>query len=121
MKNLCVVPGSGIVAMSPHPDKTLIWTAPATFAAPVGNARITDALSLRRGSTMAEKFDPAAHDKHADDPRETAAADRDIHAKLEAGLIGSFPASDPVSAAQPSPSKPHRDASLWDKMLSMFR
>ena len=70
---------------------------------------------------MAEKFNPAAHDKHADDPREAAAADRDTHAKLEAGLVGSFPASDPVSAAQPSPSKPHRDASLWDKMLSMFR
>jgi hypothetical protein len=57
---------------------------------------------------MAEKFNPAAHDKHAADPREAAKADRDIHAKLEAGLIGSFPASDPVSVAQPSPSKPHR-------------
>jgi hypothetical protein len=54
---------------------------------------------------MAEKFDPAAHDKHAANPREAVAADRDIHARLEAGLIDSFPASDPVSAAQPSPSK----------------
>ena len=27
---------------------------------------------------MAEKFDPAAHDKHADNPREAAAADRDL-------------------------------------------
>ena len=54
---------------------------------------------------MAEKFNPAAHDRHAADPREAAAADRDQHAKLEAGLIGSFPASDPVSAVQPSPSK----------------
>ncbi len=59
---------------------------------------------------MAKKFDPAAHDKHAADPHEAAAADRDAHAKLEAGLIGgSFPASDPVSAAQPSPSKVDRD------------
>jgi len=57
---------------------------------------------------MAEKFNPAPHDKHAVDPREAARADRDTHAKLEAGLIGSFPASDPVSVAQPSPSKPHR-------------
>ena len=48
---------------------------------------------------MAEKFDPAPHDKHAADPREAAMADRDIHARLEAGLVGSFPASDPVSAA----------------------
>ena len=35
---------------------------------------------------MAEKFDPAAHDKHAANPRDAAAADRDIHEKLEAGL-----------------------------------
>jgi hypothetical protein len=54
---------------------------------------------------MAEKFDPAAHDKHAANPREAASADRDTHTKLEAGLIDSFPASDPVSAAQPAPSK----------------
>jgi hypothetical protein len=58
---------------------------------------------------MAEKFDPAPHDKHAENPRETAAADRDAHAKLDAGLIGTFPASDPVSAAQPAPSKADRD------------
>ncbi len=57
---------------------------------------------------MAGKFNPAPHDKHAADPRQAAAADRDIHAKLEAGLIGTFPASDPVSAAQPSPSKADR-------------
>ena len=71
---------------------------------------------------MAEKFDPAAHDKHAADPREATAADRDTHAKLEAGLIGSFPASDPASAVQPSPSKHDREsASLWDKVLAVFR
>lgn len=55
---------------------------------------------------MAEKFNPAAHDKHAANPRDAALADRDIHAKLEAGLVDSFPASDPVSATQPAPSKP---------------
>ena len=73
---------------------------------------------------MVEKFDPAAHDKHDVDPREAATADRDSHAKLEAGLIDSFPASDPVSAAQPSPSKADGDregASLWDKVLAVFR
>jgi hypothetical protein len=73
---------------------------------------------------MAEKFDPAPHDRHAADPREAALADRDIHAKLEAGLVGSFPASDPVSAAQPSPSKHDGDrehSSLWDKVKSVFR
>jgi hypothetical protein len=73
---------------------------------------------------MAEKFNPAAHDRHAVDPREAAAADRDTHAKLEAGLVDSFPASDPVSAAQPAPSKHDGDRenmSLWDKVLSVFR
>lgn len=54
---------------------------------------------------MAEKFNPAAHDKHAADPRKAALADRKIHAELEVGLIDTFPASDPVSAVQPSPSR----------------
>jgi hypothetical protein len=58
---------------------------------------------------QAEKFDPAAHDKHAADPKEALKADRETHAKLEAGLMGTFPASDPVSATQPAKSKPDRD------------
>jgi len=73
---------------------------------------------------MAEKFDPAAHDKHAADPGQALAADRDTRAGLEAGLIDSFPASDPVSAAQPAPSRPDGDretASLWDKVRAIFR
>jgi hypothetical protein len=73
---------------------------------------------------MAERFDPAAHDKHATNPREALLADRDTHAKLEAGLMDSFPASDPISAAQPSPSRHDGDrgnASLWDKVLAVFR
>jgi hypothetical protein len=68
---------------------------------------------------MAGKFNPAPHDKHAENPREAAAADREVHAKLEAGLIDTFPASDPVSAAQPAPSKADRDqekAKLRDKI-----
>lgn len=73
---------------------------------------------------MAEKFNPAAYDKHAVDPRETAQADRETHAKLEAGLIGSFPASDPVSATQPAPSKADGDReneTLWERVLAVFR
>jgi hypothetical protein len=54
---------------------------------------------------MAEKFDPAAHDKHAANPSEAAKADREMHKKLEDGLIDTFPASDPVSVAQPASSK----------------
>ena len=73
---------------------------------------------------MAEKFDPAAYDKHAADPHAAAAADRDAHARPEAGLVDSFPASDPASAVQPSPSKHDRHeegASLWDMVRAMFR
>ncbi|WP_100387509.1 hypothetical protein [Bradyrhizobium canariense] len=73
---------------------------------------------------MAGKFDPAPHDKHADNPREATSADREMHAKLDAGLIGSFPASDPVSAAQPAKSTHDRhakDDSLWTKVKAVFR
>jgi len=83
---------------------------------------------------MAEKFNPAPHDKHAADPREAALADEEAHARLEAGLIDTFPASDPVSAAQPAPSRADRDGarpsagdgdeegpSLWEKVKAAFR
>ena len=73
---------------------------------------------------MAEKFNPAAHDKHAVDPREAARADRKMHEKLEKGLVDTFPASDPVSAAHPAPSKADGDReneSLWDKVRAVFR
>ena len=73
---------------------------------------------------MAEKFNPAPHDKHADDPRDALAADREAQAKLETGLVDTFPASDPVSATQPTPSKADAEAeqgSLWDKVKAMFR
>jgi hypothetical protein len=71
---------------------------------------------------MAQTFNPAPHDKHADNLREALAADR--HAKLDTGLVDTFPASDPVSAAQPAPSKADADAenpSLWDRVKSIFR
>ncbi|HEV7601729.1 MAG TPA: hypothetical protein VGO49_15925 [Bradyrhizobium sp.] len=73
---------------------------------------------------MVKKFDPAAHDKHADDPKEAALADMETHARLEAGLLDTFPASDPVSATQPAPSKPDGDRhndTLWDKVKAVFR
>lgn len=73
---------------------------------------------------MAEKFNPAPRDKHAADPRKAALADREMHEKLEAGLIDSFPASDPASVSQPAPSKHDGDRegeSLWDKVLAVFR
>ena len=72
---------------------------------------------------MAEKFNPAAHDKHAANPRDAALADAEIHARLEAGLMDTFPASDPVSATQPAASKHdknHEDASLWDRIRAVL-
>ena len=73
---------------------------------------------------MAEKFNPAAHDKHAENPRDAMRADREMHERLDAGLEGSFPASDPVSAAQPAPSKADGDRAnetLWDKVRAVLR
>jgi hypothetical protein len=85
-------------------------------------------------ANMAEKFDPAPHDKHADDPRAAELADAEMHARLEAGLIDSFPASDPVSATQPTHSvRSHhpggdtrhdngnaKDTSLWEKAKALL-
>jgi hypothetical protein len=73
---------------------------------------------------MAKKFNPARRDKHAANPQEALAADREVHEKLEAGLEQTFPASDPVSAAQPAPTKhdgDHENQSLWDKVKAVFR
>ena len=73
---------------------------------------------------MAEKFNPAPHDKHAANPIDALAADQAAHAKLETGLMDSFPASDPVSATQPAPSKADGDReneSLWEKVFAVFR
>jgi hypothetical protein len=81
---------------------------------------------------MVDKFNPSAHDKHAADPREAALADEETHGRLEAGLIDTFPASDPVSAAQPAPTRhdpkdsdderdsDHDDGTLWDRVKAMF-
>ena len=55
---------------------------------------------------MAEKFDPAPFDKYAPDPKKAMKADRNVDEQLKAGIVGgSFPASDPLSATQPSPLK----------------
>ena len=73
---------------------------------------------------MPEKFNPAPHDKYAANPVAALAADRETHARLETGLMDSFPASDPVSAAQPAPSKADGrvdDETLWEKLRAAFR
>jgi hypothetical protein len=72
---------------------------------------------------MAQKFDPAPYDKHAADSMKAAKADRDMHEDLKSGLVGTFPASDPVSATQPAKTR-HDDESppsLWSRIVSAFR
>ena len=50
---------------------------------------------------MTKTFVPNPPDKHADDPKKAVRADKDQHDRLEKGLEGTFPASDPVSVTQP--------------------
>ena len=59
---------------------------------------------------MGDKFNPAPIDRHAANPKEAAKADKAIHNELQKGLEATFPASDPVSATQPAPSKHDSDA-----------
>jgi hypothetical protein len=59
---------------------------------------------------MADKFNPAPIDKNAANPKEAAKADKATHNELQKGLKDTFPASDPVSATQPAPSKHDSDA-----------
>ena len=71
---------------------------------------------------MTGKFDPAPFDRHAADPKDALKADKDIHVRLEAGLMDTFPASDPVSEVQPAPSVHDRAGqSLWGKIVLLFR
>jgi hypothetical protein len=88
---------------------------------------------------MAEKFNPAPRDKLAADPQEAQRLDQELHTKLETGLYDTFPASDPVSVAQPPPTRhdrhpaerkaksnrEHRDrgqqSSFWDKIRAVFQ
>ncbi|SMX60224.1 conserved hypothetical protein [Bradyrhizobium sp. ORS 285] len=76
---------------------------------------------------MAEKFNPAPHDKHAVDPREAVRLDREAKSQLDKGLMDTFPASDPVSMQQPSTTRvkgsdtrEEHEPSLWDKVRSVF-
>jgi hypothetical protein len=75
---------------------------------------------MAENSTV-ETFDPAPHDRHAADPKEAARADQQTHEDLKTGLVGTFPASDPVSATQPAKTR-HDDPppSLWKKIVSVF-
>lgn len=59
---------------------------------------------------MDDKFDPAPHDKHAENPHAAAREDRRAKKELDKGLRDTFPASDPVSVTQPSITKKSDEA-----------
>jgi len=64
-------------------------------------------------------FDPAPYDKYAADPDEAVRLDRDMHRRLKAGLVGTFPASDPVSITQPPPTRHDvSPKSLWQRLTN---
>lgn len=69
------------------------------------------------------KIELNRHDKYAEDPKEALKADADAHERLEAGLMDTFPASDPVSVVQPSPSIHDVESgnSPWDRVMAYFR
>lgn len=69
------------------------------------------------------KIELNRHDKYAADPKEALKADADTHERLEAGLMDTFPASDPVSEVQPSPSIYDAESgnSLWSRVLAYFK
>lgn len=70
---------------------------------------------------MSATFDPAPFDRHADKPAEAARRDAQTSEDLKAGLLGTFPASDPVSVAQPMPHRhPEHKAGLWSRITSLF-
>jgi hypothetical protein len=71
---------------------------------------------------MAQKANFAPIDKYAADRREAERLDLEMRARLEAGLIDGFPASDAVSPAQPAPTtEPHESASFWQAIKKMFK
>jgi len=67
---------------------------------------------------MNARFDPAPFDKHAVSPAEASKLDRQTSHDLKAGLVGTFPASDPVSPAQPAPTK-EPERGLWSRLVSL--
>lgn len=60
-------------------------------------------------------------EKYAADTNEAERLDLEAHARLEAGLIDSFPASGPVSVTRPAPTFGPEDApSLWKAIKRLF-
>ena len=69
------------------------------------------------------KIELDRHDKYADNPKDALKADAETDKSLKAGLMDTFPASDPVSEIQPSPSIHDIPSgnSLWSRILAYFK
>ncbi len=70
---------------------------------------------------MPNQFEPAPYDKYAESPEDIARLSAtDPEADLEAGLVGTFPASDPLSATQPAPHAEANPGGLLSKITAIF-
>jgi hypothetical protein len=71
---------------------------------------------------MAERVNFAPRDKYAADREEAERLDLETHARLEAGLMDSFPSSDPTNSTQLAPAvERHKNPSFWQAMKNMFQ
>jgi hypothetical protein len=71
---------------------------------------------------MAERVNLAPRDKYDADREEAERLDLEAHARLEAGLMDSVPASDPISATQLAPTvERHENPSFWQAIKNMFQ
>jgi hypothetical protein len=73
---------------------------------------------------MAQKANFTPADKYESDRGEAERLDSEKQARLEAGLIDTFPASDPVSATQSAPAVEHlhrEGPSFWQAIKTMFK
>jgi hypothetical protein len=69
---------------------------------------------------VAEAFNPAPFDKYAEHPDTAKRLDRDTHQKLKAGLVGTFPASDPPSITQPAQTRHDLKPKSWTQRIAAW-
>ena len=113
-------------SLNPKNQSRLMRNKEISMGAGYARERAVDA-QLRRSKHVPIFFDPISKRYSLFIVRATSNRTDQWHrfnARLEAGLIDTFPASDSVSAAQSAPSKhdgDQRDASLWEKLTAIFK
>ena len=71
---------------------------------------------------MVQKINFTSVDKYAPDRREAERLDLEIQARLEAGLIDTSLASDPVSATAPTVEhRPPESPTFWQAIKTRFK